>query len=46
MMSCTILTLIWWVSILLVGSIALPAWAQQFNSILLNGRPIDGVLHL
>ena len=29
MMSCTILTLIWWVSILLVGSIALPAWAQQ-----------------
>jgi peptide/nickel transport system substrate-binding protein len=29
MMSRTILTLIWWVSVLLVGSIALPAWAQQ-----------------
>ena len=29
MMSRTILTLIWWVSLLLVGSMALPAWAQQ-----------------
>jgi len=29
MMSRTILTLIWWVSVLLVGSMALPAWAQQ-----------------